>query len=160
MKKTFQLILSILVCQLAGIIGSVFTANSVTTWYTTLNKPFFNPPGWVFGPVWITLYTLMGITLFLIWQKYQSSRKKKKQIKKALVLFLVHLVFNALWSVIFFGLQQIWLAYICILILWLMIVLSMFWFYRINKYAMHLLIPYLVWVSFATVLNFTLGVLN
>ncbi len=156
MKKTFQLILSIIVCQLAGIIGSVFTASSVTTWYTTLNKPFFNPPGWLFGPVWITLYTLMGIALYLVWRRGIHKTK----VRRAVWLFGIHLAFNAAWSIIFFGLQQIWLAYLCIIILWLMIVLSMFWFNKIDKRAMYLLIPYLAWVSFATILNFSLGLLN
>lgn len=156
MKKFFQLIISILICQLAGIIGSFFTVSSVGTWYTTVDKPIFNPPGWVFGPVWITLYTLMGIALYLVWQKGYNKQK----IKQAVWLFLIHLVVNSLWSIIFFGWQQIWLAFVWIILLWILIVWCMWWFYKIDKRAFYLLVPYLLWVSFASILNFSLGLLN
>ena len=115
MKNIFKLIISILLCQLVGIIGSFFTATSVSTWYTALNKPSFNPPNWIFSPVWITLYLLMGISLYIAWSK--KSRYKKT----AIVFFGVQLALNLLWSVIFFGLQAPLYAVIEITLLWFFI---------------------------------------
>jgi tryptophan-rich sensory protein len=156
MKKTLQLISAILLCQLAGIIGSIFTAPAIPIWYATLQKPSFNPPSWLFGPVWITLYALMGIALFLVWQK----RKENKLVKSAVILFLVHLILNATWSVIFFGLQNPFIAFIDILALWSMIIILTYQFSKIKKEAAYLLLPYLAWVSFAMVLNFAIWYLN
>lgn len=151
------LFFSIVASQSAGIIGSFFTANSIRTWYVTLEKPFFNPPNWVFGPVWTLLYTLMGIALYIIWNKALASKKKNYF---AVWLFLAHLVINTLWSIIFFGLKDLLAALITILILWGMIVWLIKLFYAVNKYAAYLLIPYLAWVSFATVLNGAILFLN
>ena len=156
MTKAIQLIISIFICQLAGIIGSVATVSSVNSWFTTLNKPSFNPPGWLFGPVWITLYTVMGISLYLIYQK----GFEKKEVKFAIYLFIFHLVINALWSLIFFGLKNPGLAFFEIIILWILIVVLIILFWRINRTASILLIPYLLWVSFATVLNYSIWQLN
>lgn len=156
MKKFFQLILAILICQSAGLIGSVFTAPAIPTWYATLVKPAFNPPGWLFGPVWLTLYALMGISLYLIWQ----SRRSHPLATWTVILFIIHLFFNAIWSVIFFGYHQIFLALIDIAILWLMIVILIGLFWRIKKSAAYLMLPYLAWVSFALILNFSLWRLN
>ena len=150
-----KLIASIALCQMAGIIGSVFTASSIPTWYATLEKPFFNPPNWLFGPVWITLYTMMGISFYLIWHTVKS-KKKDKLIK----LFLGHLVLNALWSIVFFGAQQMGVAFIVIGLLWTMIVSLIRGFAPLNKTAAWLLVPYLAWVSFATLLNAALWYLN
>ena len=97
----FKLVLSIIVCQLAGFIGSFFTVSSVSSWYLTLNKPFFNPPSWLFGPVWITLYLLMGISLYIIWNKGITNN----QSKIAVLIFAIQLILNSLWSIIFFGLK-------------------------------------------------------
>ena len=150
----FKLIFSIVICQLAGIIGSFFTVSSVSTWYVTLNKPFFNPPSWLFGPVWITLYFLMGISLYLIWNN------DDKDTKSAQIVFFIQLGLNTLWSLLFFGLKSPLLAFIEIIILWLFIVLTIFFFYQKSKTASYLLIPYLLWVSFASVLNFSIFYLN
>lgn len=157
--KKFNLpvfIAAILICQFAGIIGSLFTFSAIPTWYATLNKPFISPPNWVFGPVWTTLYTLMGISAYLIWQK----GIQKKQVKDALRTFGEQLVLNALWSILFFGLKNPLLAFVEILFLWILIVATMVKFYRLNKWAAYLLIPYLLWVSFASILNGAIVVLN
>jgi len=149
----WKLLLSILICQSAGVIGSFFT---VSTWYLTLNKPFFNPPSWIFSPVWITLYLMMGISLYLIWNR----QFKPRQTKIAVTIFGVQLVLNSLWSVIFFGFKLPLLAFVEIIFLWVAILTTIIYFYRISKPASYLLIPYLLWVSFAAVLNFSLVYLN
>lgn len=154
--KYFKLIAAIIICQLAGIIGSFFTVSSVSTWYQTLNKPSFNPPSWLFGPVWITLYFLMGISLYLVWRK----ELKTKTYKTALTIFAVQLVLNALWSILFFGLKMPGIAFIEIVLLWISIILSMIYFYKISKASTYLLIPYILWVSFASILNFAIYYLN
>ena len=150
------LLISIFICQLAGIIGSIFTISSVTTWYLTLNKPLFNPPNWIFGPVWTILYTLMGISLYLIWKQGW----KDKKVKFALMVFFIHLSLNSFWSILFFGLKILGLAFAEILLLWLLISYLIFLFAKINKLAGYLLIPYLVWVTFASILNFSVWTLN
>lgn len=147
-----KLIGSIIICQLAGIIGSFFT--TTTGWYTEINKPFFNPPGWIFGPVWITLYLMMGIALYLIWTN------KAKDKKLAYTFFTGQLILNSLWSILFFGLQSPLLAFIEIIILWVAILLTIIYFYKIDKRTIYLLLPYILWVSFAAILNFTLYLLN
>lgn len=156
MKKLVKLVVSIVVCQLAGIIGSIFTLSSVNSWYFELNKPLLNPPGWVFGPVWITLYFLMGISLFIIWNKEIIPSVKKN----AVIIFLVQLVLNALWSVVFFGMHQILLSVIVIIALWLLIFITIILFGKISKTASLLLFPYLIWVSFASYLNVSIYLLN
>lgn len=154
--KYLQIIFFIAISQLAGIIGSVFTSSAIPTWYASINKPVFNPPGWIFAPVWIILYTLMGIAAYLVYVK----REDFSLAKTALILFFVHLVFNALWSILFFGLNNPGLAFVEIIILWLMILALIIIFYRIDQRASYLLIPYLLWVSFASVLNFAIWRLN
>ncbi|HOZ56042.1 MAG: TspO/MBR family protein [Parcubacteria group bacterium ADurb.Bin316] len=156
MKKFITLFVSVAVCQLAGIVGSLFTAPAIPTWYAALKKPSFNPPSWLFGPVWITLYTMMGVSLYLIWQK----RGEIKLAWPAIIFFLIHLAVNASWSIIFFGQKNIIGALILIVALWFMIVASIFLFYKINKTAAYLLVPYLLWVSFASILNYSLWRLN
>jgi tryptophan-rich sensory protein len=151
-----KLIISILLCQIAGVIGGFFTASSVNTWYAALTKPTFNPPNWLFSPVWITLYVLMGIALFLVWRNGFQT----KGVRIALYLFAAQLLLNTLWSILFFGLKMPLLAFIGILILWGFIVLTLVKFKKISKLAGYLFIPYLVWVSFAAVLNFFLWYLN
>lgn len=151
-KKILLLVAVILICQSAGIIGSLFTAQEIPTWYNSLQKPTFTPPGWLFGPVWITLYTLMGISLYLIW-----NSKKAKTTRN---IFLIHLIFNASWSIIFFGLHQIFLALLNIILIWLIIILLIHLFNKINKKAAYLLIPYFLWVTFAGILNLSLFLLN
>lgn len=151
-----QLILSIGICLGVGILGTLFTVAAIPTWYTQLNKPIFSPPNYVFGPVWTILYILMGISFYLIW----TNNAKEKEVKSALFLFLVHLFFNASWSIVFFGGHQIFLAFLNILILWILIVALIIKFFKINKTAAVLLVPYLAWVSFATILNYNLWILN
>lgn len=152
--KLPRLFLSIALSLSAGIIGSIFTISSIPTWYTFLNKPVFSPPNWVFGPVWTTLYILMGISYYLIWES--NTKQKYKAIK----IFLVQLVLNALWSIIFFGLRNPGLALVEVVALWITIVLTIKLFYPISKSAAYLLIPYLLWVSFASILNLFIVLLN
>lgn len=150
MKKILQLCGFIFLCELAGIVGSIFTFSSVATWYPTLIKPFFNPPAYVFGPVWTTLYAMMGISLFLVW--------KNKKVK--LKWFWIQLALNSLWSIVFFGLTNPVLAVIVILFLWFSIYKTIVLFMKINKLSAYLLYPYLAWVSFATLLNISIAILN
>lgn len=152
----WKLSVSILICQLAGVIGAFFTVSSVSTWYLTLNKPFFNPPSWVFSPVWITLYLMMGISLYMVW----NSGLEFRQTKIAVTIFGVQLVLNSFWSILFFGFKSPLLAFVEIIFLWTAILATIIYFYRISKHASYLLIPYLLWVSFAAVLNFSLVYLN
>ncbi len=151
-----KLIISILVCQLAGLIGSIFTGPSITTWYATLTKPAFSPPNWLFAPVWTILYLLMGIAAFLIWRKgFDHSH-----IKKALTLFAVQLILNILWSPAFFGLRSPIFGLIVIIALWFTILLTIRIFLKLSMIAGFLLIPYILWVSFAAILNFSILILN
>ncbi len=154
-KKLNLLIISILLSQAAGGIGSIATASAIPNWYTTLNKPFFNPPNWLFGPVWLTLYTMMGIALYLIWRK-----KPTQKTNFAKNLFLSHLVVNTLWSLVFFGLKNLGLALVVITALWLMIAWLIKLFCPIDKRASWLLLPYLLWVTFASLLNYAIWRLN
>ena len=155
-KRIGKLIASIVICQLAGIIGSIFTSPAISTWYAGLQRPELSPPNWVFGPVWITLYTLMGISLFLVWDK----GLKKKQSKTAVSIFGVQLFLNAAWSFLFFGLKSPVLAFFEILILLAAIIITTVLFYRISKTSAYLLIPYVAWVFVATILNYSIWMLN
>jgi benzodiazapine receptor len=151
-----KLVVSILACQLAGFLGSIFTTPAIPDWYAKLAKPSFTPPNWIFSPVWISLYVLMGISAFLIWRKGLDN----KAIKVALGIFLAQLVINSIWSLMFFGLRSPLAGFITIIILWILIVLTISHFYRISTVAGVLLVPYFLWVSFASVLNFSLWRLN
>jgi benzodiazapine receptor len=154
-REIGKIIIAIFVCQLAGIIGSVFTTSAIPEWYSTLVKPEFTPPSWLFAPVWITLYTLMGISLYLVW-----GRKDKKDATPALLVFFAQLVLNAVWSIVFFGLQSPFYAFIIIIFLWVLIAGSIYFFYPISKTAAYLMIPYILWVSFAALLNYFIWILN
>lgn len=158
MKKInwFHLGLAVLLCEAGGVAGSIYTSPAISAWYPTLVKPWFNPPGWVFGPVWTLLYLLMGISLYLIWQKGIA----KKPVKAAIELFLLQLILNTGWSIIFFGLHSLSGALIEIIILWLLIIETAFAFYKIDRLAAKLLLPYLTWVSFASVLSYYVWLLN
>lgn len=151
-----KLIISLGICLFAGFLGSVFTTPAIPTWYATLIKPSFSPPNWVFFPVWTTLYIMMGISLFLIWQKGSQD----SQVKTAFLLFGIQLVFNVLWSVAFFWLKSPFFGLIVISILWIFILLMILNFMKLSRYAGLLLIPYIIWVSFAAVLNFEIWILN
>lgn len=155
-KQALKLALAIALSELAGMIGAVFTAPSVAGWYVGIAKPAFNPPSWIFGPVWTTLFALMGIAAFLVWKK----GLKRRDVKIALTIFAVQLVLNTLWSIIFFGLQNPGGALVEIVFLWLAIVATIIAFARISKPAAWLLVPYILWVSFAAYLNYTIWILN
>ncbi|MGW8184922.1 MAG: TspO/MBR family protein [Candidatus Moraniibacteriota bacterium] len=155
MKKIYKLIIALLIPQLAGGLGSLFTASSVKGWYTTIQKAPLNPPGWIFGPVWTVLFLLMGYALYIVWI---SEDKAKKNL--AYVAFAIQLALNVFWSVIFFGLKSPGLALAEILILWLAIIFNIFIFYRISRTSAWLLVPYLLWVTFAAYLNYSIWILN
>jgi benzodiazapine receptor len=151
-----KLITSIIVCQLTGVLGSIFTRPAIPTWYATLKKPSFTPPDGVFSPVWITLFVLMGIAAFLVWNKGLSDQR----VKIALSIFVVQLILNVLWSVMFFGLRSPLVGLIEIVVLWIAILLSILYFLKVSNIAGILLVPYILWVSFAAVLNFSIWRLN
>ncbi|MBW6441818.1 tryptophan-rich sensory protein [Patescibacteria group bacterium] len=154
-KNIFTYISFIIICQLAGIIGSLFTTPAIRGWYTGITKPSFNPPNWLFAPVWTTLFVLMGISVSMIWLSEKNELRKK-----ALVIFFIQLVLNTLWSIIFFGMENPMLAFYEIIILWFAILYTIILFWKIKKPAAILLIPYILWVSFAAVLNLSIALLN
>ncbi len=157
MKKylIIKFIVSLFLPLGVGFIAGMFTAKAIPSWYATLNRPSFNPPNWLFGPVWTTLYILLGISLFLIWKQNES---KERNI--AIVVFLVQLVLNFCWSFIFFYFQQIGFAFIEIILLWISILIMLISFYKIKPVATYINIPYLLWVTFATILNAAYYFLN
>lgn len=155
MPNYLKLIISIIICLLAGITGSIFTGDSMG-WYYTLNKPFFRPPNWLFGPVWTILYVMMGISLYFLWKRGFTSNDSKY----ALGIFTVQLLLNTGWSFVFFGARSIGGGLAVILVLWILILLTIFAFYRLNTASAYLLIPYLIWVSYASVLNLSIWRLN
>ena len=148
--KRFTILLStIALCQMAGVIGSFATMPNISTWYSTLILPAFNPPSWVFGPAWILLYTLMGISLYLI----VVSRSGGRHMRTALLFFYLQLILNAAWSVLFFGLHSPLLGFLCIIGLVVAVFFTMMKFYSISRQASGLLLPYFLWILFASVLN-------
>lgn len=151
---------AILVCLFVGIIGSAFTKTSEGSWYAGLNRPAFSPPNWLFGPVWTTLYILMGISLYLVWSNKAKSESQKKAKKNAICIFFVQLILNTLWSILFFGLENPLFAFIEIIFLWAAIMLTIVRFEKISRWAAYLLVPYILWVSFASILNFAYVLLN
>jgi benzodiazapine receptor len=151
-----RLISSLLICQAAGFVGALFTTPAIPTWYATLAKPSFTPPNSLFGPVWTALYLMMGVSLFLVW----TQGAKGEQVGSALALFGIQLLLNVAWSAVFFGLRSPLLGFVEIVILWLAILLTIASFTKVSKPAGLLLIPYIVWVSFAGVLNYSLWRLN
>ena len=156
MSNTFKIIISIIICEGVGFVAGIATSKSIGEWYQFLNKPSFNPPNWIFGPVWTILYLMMGISLFLIWKEGLDI----SGVKFAIIFFIIHLLINALWSFVFFRWHSPGFAFIVIIVLWLMILISIVLFNKINPTASLLLIPYLLWVSFASVLNFSIWKLN
>ena len=156
MKDYFKLFISILICELVGILGTPFTMSAIPEWYSTLNKPFFSPPNWLFGPVWTLLYLMMGISFYLIWKQ----NWKTKELKTAGLYFFAQLFLNFIWSPVFFGLRNPVLGLVVIVALWFVLLVTMKKFYSLSRNAFYLLVPYLVWVSFATALNFAIVVLN
>jgi len=155
-NKYVKIIISVIICLLAGGLGSVATQTSVHTWYTTIEKPFFNPPNWVFAPVWTTLFVLMGIAAALVWHKGFYH----KWVKTALYHFGFQLILNVSWSMLFFGLQQIFPALLVVFGLFILLLFTFKWFKVVHKTAAYLLLPYIAWVGFAFVLNFSIWLLN
>lgn len=157
MNKITRILTVVVTCLAIGYFSGMVTRQAILDWYPTLVKPSFNPPNWVFAPVWSLLYVMMGVAAGLVWDKIEWNRPI---IKKALTLFAIQLALNALWSYLFFGLHNPFLAGIEIVLLWLMIYETYLQFAKINKIAGYLLLPYLAWVSFATVLNVSIWWLN
>ena len=152
---SLKLICSIALPLSVGSFAGIYTAKAVPVWYAALNKPSFNPPNWLFGPVWTVLYLIMGISLFLIWKQ-----KSSKARNWAILVFFIQLALNFAWSFIFFYFNQIGYALVDIILLWLSIVVMLFLFYKSNRIATFINIPYLLWVSFASLLNFSYYLLN
>ena len=153
-KSIPKLVISLSIPQMAGIIGSNFTSDSVSSWYTTLVKPEYTPPNYVFGPVWITLYFLIGVSLYLVWTN--ENRKSGKP----LIIFGVQMFLNAIWSIAFFGLQSPIFGLAIIVPLLGTIALMILSFWRVSKTAAYVLLPYITWVSIATYLNYGIWSLN
>ena len=156
LNEILKLVVSMIICLLAGAIGSIFTTPAIPSWYAALVKPSFNPPNWVFAPVWSGLYLLMGISAFLVWRKGLDNRL----VNSALRLFIIQLILNTFWSILFFGLRSPVLGLAEIIILWVAIFLTILSFFRVSKIAGILLVPYVLWVSFAAILNFSIWRLN
>ncbi|MBL7205984.1 MAG: tryptophan-rich sensory protein [Candidatus Aenigmarchaeota archaeon] len=154
--RILKLLISIIVAEVAGSIGSIFTMPSLPTWYASLAKPWFTPPNWVFAPVWTILFALMGISAWIIWDKGLD----KKGIKEALFFFDVQFILNILWSFLFFGLRNLLYALIEIIILWIAIALTIWKFYKIDKRAAYIMLPYIAWVCIALALNLGIVLLN
>ena len=153
-KSLERLAVSLAIPQLAGLVGSIFTAPNISAWYSGLEKPWFVPPNWLFAPAWTTLFVLMGLALFIVWEK------GGKQSGMACRIFGVQLVLNVLWSILFFGLRSPLLGLAEIIALWAAIAWSIRVFYGIDRRAGYLLVPYIAWVTFAAVLNMWIVLLN
>lgn len=154
--RTFKIILFVLVAEVLGGSGSLATGPAIGGWYKELIKPSFNPPNWLFGPAWTILFALMGVSFYLVYEK----GLKNKKVREAIYVFIAQFIFNIAWSFIFFGARLPRLALFEIIIMWGLILLTILKFYKVSKLAGLLLIPYLLWVSFATFLNYTVVVLN
>ena len=157
MNKISRIAIVVIICLAVGYLSGMVTRASITTWYPTLVKPSFNPPNWIFAPVWTSLYVMMGVAAGLIWNQITTQ---KAAVTKALQFFMIQLVLNALWSYLFFGLHNLMLATIEVVLLWLMIFETFSQFAKINKTASYLMLPYLAWVSFASVLTASIWWLN
>lgn len=154
-KEPIKLVFSIFLPLFAGIVGSIFTYANIFSWYVFLKKPVLSPPNWVFGPVWTLLYILMGVAAYLVW-----IEKKNKTSKQAMQLYWIQLALNSMWSIVFFGLQQLFASSVIIILLWFMVLLTILKFNKISKKAAYLLIPYLLWITFASYLNISVWLLN
>lgn len=157
MQKILRIATVIMTCLAVGYISSMVTRENIPAWYALINKPFFTPPNWVFAPVWTLLYIMMGFAAGSVWNKIDTD---EANVKKAFLFFLIQLALNALWSFLFFGLHNPMLASIEIILLWLMIFETYKQFKVIDKFAANLLLPYLVWVSYATLLTISVWYLN
>jgi len=151
-----KLIISVGICVLGGFVGSFFTASSVGSWYAALKKPALNPPSWIFAPVWTVLYIMMGVSAFLIWKQGLGN----DNVKMALTIFMLQLALNFVWSPVFFGMKSPLIGLVIIILMWCAILATIILFHRISQPAAYLLVPYLLWVSFATYLNSSIYFLN
>ena len=156
MNKYIKLIICIIIPQTIGGLSGIVTTKGTVQWYPDLIKPILTPPNWIFAPVWIILYFLMGIASFLIWNQGLKSQK----VKNALILFIIQLLLNGLWSILFFGLRSPILGLIDIILLWIIILITIIYFFKLSRIAGGLLIPYILWVSFAIYLNVSIWYLN
>lgn len=155
-QKLIHISIAVLVCLTAGFLASVATQTSVGTWFLTLNKPSFNPPNWLFAPVWTVLYIMMGIAAGLVWNKGFHH----KWVKTAMYHFVFQLLLNVSWSLVFFGLKEIFGALLIIIGLFVLLLFTIKWFKVVHTKAAYLLIPYSIWVSFACILNYSIWQLN
>lgn len=156
MKKInwFQLIIIVLITELIGLLGGLFSGNIEQT-YTAFMKPLLSPPGWLFGIIWPVLYLLMAIAVYIIYQTPQTPERKK-----ATTLYWIQLFVNFLWPIVFFRFEWYWISVAVILLLDVLVLMTTIWFYKIKKVAGYLMIPYLLWIIFATYLNIAIAVLN
>ena len=176
-NKLLKFLVSIIICEFAGVVGSAFTAPEMGAWYKSLEKPFFNPPNWIFGPVWTIIFILMGVSLYFVWIKNWEPRREATDIEASnplsqkflsgawrkaniIAIFIVQLVLNILWSVIFFGFHNPGIAFFELLMLWFAVLFCIVNFYRVHKSAGFLLLPYIIWISFAGILNYFIWILN
>jgi tryptophan-rich sensory protein len=155
MNNTLKAVLSISLCFVLGSSGGLITINEIPGWYATLQKPSFNPPNWLFGPVWTALYIMMGVAFYLVWRNPPSADRKK-----ALSAFLVQFALNCAWTPVFFAMHQLGAALVVIVLMWLAILRTILLFAPFSKTASWLLVPYISWVSFATLLNAAIWWLN
>ena len=155
-KNVLGLVGAVAICEIAGGVGAIFVAPNITGWYSTLVKPALNPPSFLFGPVWSLLYLLMGIAVFIVWKK----GIQEKNVRHAINIFVLQLILNAIWSPIFFGMQNPALGLVDVSLMWLAIVWTIVAFWKVSKSAAWLLIPYIAWVSFALYLNLSIWRLN
>lgn len=151
-----KLIVSILIPLIVGFTSSFATLSSIPGFFDVLNKPAWTPPAWAFGPIWTTLYILMGIALFLVWRK----GLERPDVKIAIGVFAIQLVLNFFWTIIFFGFRSLFGGLVEIVFLWIAILVNIILFYRISKTAGLLLVPYIIWVTIASYLNYTVYLLN
>jgi benzodiazapine receptor len=151
-----KLAAAILLCVIVGSIGSLVTITGPGSWYSTLQKPYFAPPNWLFAPMWIMLFVLMGIALYLVWE----SGTERREVKAALGIFGVQFFLNVIWSFLFFGLKSPLLGFVDIILLWVMIVATIWIFFRVRKSAAYFLIPYIAWVTLASALNGAIYFMN
>ncbi|MEO5683025.1 MAG: TspO/MBR family protein [Chitinophagaceae bacterium] len=156
MSNTVKLIISIVLAVGIGSLGGIFTAPEIQSWFLHLNKPAWNPPNWLFAPVWTSLYIMMGIAFYLVWKDPSNTDSKRW----AIIIFIAQFALNFFWSYIFFRQHQMGWAFVEIVVLWVAILCTIIAFSKINKTAAWLLVPYISWVSFAAVLNYTIWQLN
>lgn len=154
MRKYFTILINITLPHLAGFIGSYFTIPNIKTWYVNINKPSFNPPDWIFSPVWLSLYTLIGISFYLF------HKKDRFKSRKVYIIYGFHLLLNAIWSIIFFGMHEILFALIDLILIIITLIILMRYFFSLNRISAYMLAPYLIWICFAAILNYNILLLN